>query len=497
MTIGNQATHSSERDPKGVDVFRPKKLPLLPVILSQPFSRNNRQYSVVGQSVSPFPFITYFDVYDEEGNRANEADGRMVYKTISKLEIASGLEQFPIIFESMEEMAVNDVKEELGSTLSHVEKQRILTLYEESPRLRESILSLLEEVNAVHALDELTEEQLGSFRAKWSDFWNHYEGRLDTLFHLRDHLIKEKRIAQLEGTALVPIYVEAEMMWGLFVESIPMKHSLIKNIDDLTEIHYELGRVKQAGLTRKLFSSFELSSNTLFEKITKALLWIGLPVTIILALFGMETFRLPLTAGAFLLFFYYVYQSDTNNMLANVEKRVNDHRLEHVEQLPIIEQKYKTAYRTMQEDAKRQQVIEEVETFRTNLVRPGRWSLGIGLFIAFIGFGLYSGDTDSQVYGIGYFVVGAILITLRFLLPHWSIAQRTFECHHDKLVVGRRTYYIEQISSLQLTRRRKIIKLSTTLNPQVIPFSIKKEDRSQAAAILEQWCMLHDVQLKK
>lgn len=80
-----------------------------------------------------------------------------------------------------------------------------------------------------------------------------------------------------------------------------------------------------------------------------------------------------------------------------------------------------------------QEIMEEAEEFMTILARPGRWILGLGIFLLIIGWGLLDGDTDSHNYGYGYMVVGITLIITRILLPFWSIVQRNFQLSRKKL----------------------------------------------------------------
>lgn len=486
---------SEQTDIDPASLFRETALPYVEVLNTRFIRNRDEGYVVVGQSVLESPLITYFDVYDDTGERADPENGRIVYTYLSKLLIATYLQNLLPCLDEENQTDLNDAHKELESLLSTVDLQAGMALYQNSAYIHELLHPLREEIMNFIESEEVVMDDLGPFLEAWSVFWDVYEQRLETLFLVHEQIIKRKEIANIEGTPLEPIFMEANIMLELFAGSIPTTKPVLKGVDDLIELHWGLGRVEQPGLTKELLTPFELFSSKLFKHVSQWSLWLALPLLIILAILDVVTFQTLIYAVFIVIVLYYAHSADRVNLQANLIKRLKDHREARVKEQPIIQQKYSAVFQAFQEDMKQQEITEEPDEFMTILARPGPWILGFGIAISIIGWGLLDGDTDSQQYGYGYMVVGITLIVIRMLLPYWGIVQRKFQLGRNKLVIGKRTHYIEHLNYIEVKKNGKIIKVSTTESTQEMIFKVKKEERIEAMRKLQQWCILHGIRL--
>src|SRR5699024_12448730 len=97
---------------------------------------------------------------------------------------------------------------------------------------------------------------------------------------------------------------------------------------------YELGRAEQQGLKEKILTKFELISNTLFKQISRILLWVFLPISIILTVLGIESMRFPITAAFFVFLALYVYTVYVNSVIANISSRLKAWRRDQLSEKP-------------------------------------------------------------------------------------------------------------------------------------------------------------------
>jgi len=496
MELKDPDNISKQAEINPTSMFQQTALPYVEVLNTRFILEHGKSYVVVGQPVIESPLLTYFDVYEDTGKRADQETGRMVYTYMSKILTATYLESLLSCLDKTNQTDLNLAHKELESLLSTRDRQAGMKLYQHSASVFDLFNTLNEETVKIIQAEHVVVDDLEPFQEAWSAFWDVYEQRLDALFLIHEQIIKQKQILNIEGTPLEPIYREAEIMFELFAESIPTTKPILQDIDDLITLHWELGRTEPPGLTKKLLTPFELFSNRLFKHASRWSLWLLLPLLLILAVTDVVTFQPLIYAVFIVIVLYYAHSADTINIRANLMKRLKDHRQAQIEQQPIIQQKYSTIFQAFQGDMKQQEIIEEPDEFMTILARPGRWMLGFGVAILILGWGLLSGDTDSHDYGYGYIAVGTTLVIIRILLPYWAIVQRKFQLDRDKLVIGKRKHYIEHISYIKMKRNNKIIKMYTTQSTQEMIFRVKKEDRTEAAKKLKQWCILHKVRLE-
>src|SRR5699024_7009169 len=116
-------------------------------------------------------------------------------------------------------------------------------------------------------------------------------------------------------------YEESDVMFQLFASSMPVSEIMITDIDDILTLNYELERAEQQGLKEKILTKFELISNTLFKQISRILLWVFRPISIILTVLGIDSMRFPITGAFFILLVFYVYIVDVNDMRVNISCR--------------------------------------------------------------------------------------------------------------------------------------------------------------------------------
>lgn len=473
--------------------FKKKALPHMHISQSKPITIHGKNYRVVGQYTFKSPMLTYFDVYDDSGVRANEKNGLTVFTYIASLQIAEQLSQNKYIKNYEDMVLETDIPATVSQVLQTSEYKDVLTLFQDYPAITDAWDVLHSAMKQVSESASWDVDNLQPFYQAWHVFWVAYSKRLKSLFRLRDLIVQHKLLDAIKGTNLESIYEEAEFMYQLFAGTIPIQKPIISEIDDLLMLNYELGRVKQPGLEASIITRFELFSNKLFKVIFRLLLWILLPVALILVLLGIESSRFLFVSMAFAFFSYYVYMVDANGMKANIASRSKDHRQKLLPEQPIIQTTYNERFSQYKAEQEQQQIVRSFDSFTTILVRPGRWLLGIGIVITILGWALFNVDTDSSKYSTGYFIVGSALIILGIFLPYWSITKRTFNLQHDALIIGKREHRPEMIHYIDVKRKGKIIKVLTTHVQQPMIFKVDKADQGEVYTNIKHWCRLHDV----
>ena len=473
--------------------FNKKALPHMGTSQSKPINLGGKNYSVVGQYGFKSPIITYFDVYNESGIRANEKNGQKVFKYISMLQIAERLSHHDYFVNNVQDIEDIDMPFQMKELLKQSKDQSVLELFQYDSTVREGQETLQAATERIAEIEQWTEDHLETFHQAWVHFWDAYDARLKQLFVWRDMIVQHKLTQSIKGTILESIYEEADFMFQLFASSIPVSDVLITDIDDILTLNYELGRAQQQELKEKILTKFELVSNTLFKQISRLLLWVFLPISIILTLLGIESMRFPITAAFFVLLAFYVYTVDVNGMRANIASRLKAWRRDQLSEQPIIQAHYEQALASLQAQQELEQDHEQIDTFHTILARPVRWLIGTGIVILILGWALISADEDSSKYAPGYFAVGGSLIVFGVLLPYWSIGKREFQLAHDKLIIGKREHQTDKIIYIEMKRKGKIVKVLTTHVQQPMLFKVRKEEREAAFDLLKHWCAVYDV----
>lgn len=473
--------------------FNKKALPHMGTSQSKPINLGGKNYSVVGQYGFKSPFLTYFDVYHESGVRANEENGKKIFKYISMLQIAEQLSYHDYFVNNVQDIEDIDMPFQMQELIRQSKDQSVLELFQYDSTVREGQATLQAATKRISEIEQWHEDDLETFYQAWRHFWDTYDTRLKQLFMWRELVVQHKLTESVKGTLLEPIYEEADFMFQLFASSIPVSEIMITDIDDILTLNYELGRAEQQGLKEKILTKFELISNTLFKQISRILLWVFLPISIILTVLGIESMRFPITAAFFVFLAFYVYTVDVNGMRANISSRLKAWRRDKLGEQPIIQAHYQQALASLQAHKELEQDHEQLDTFHTVLARPVRWLIGTGIVILILGYALVSADEDSSKYAPGYFAVGSSLVILGVLLPHWSIGKRKFQLAYDKLIIGKREHQTDKIIYIEMKRKGKIVKVLTTHVQQPMLFKVKKEQREEAFDLLKHWCAVYDV----
>lgn len=476
-------------------MFQQKALPYIDVLNTWFTVEQGKRFVVVGQAVIDSPIITYFDVYDDTGERADQYNGKIVYTHLSQLMIGTYLGRLLLVLDQLKQTDLTNINKELEPLLSTRELQSGMDLYQDTIHIYDQLNVLHEETIKIVEKEHVEIKTIDIFLDAWSAFWNIYQSRLDTLFLIHEQIIKQRKIADLEGTPLEPIFIEASIMIDLFAESIPSVKPVLKDIDDLIELHWELGRIDRLGLTKELITPFEFFSTHLFRRASRWSLWFILPIILILTITSVVTLNFLLYTVFAVIVIYSAHLADKVNLQANLVKRLKDYRKTRIAEQPLIQQKYSTDFPELQEKVD-QELMEDPDEFMTFIVRPGRWLLGLGIILFIIGLGLLDEPTDGYQYGYGSIAVGTIFIVMRILLPYWPIAQRRFLLYRDKLVIGKHEHYLENLTYIEVKRNGKIIKVHSTERTQEMIFKVKKEDRNKAIDHLEQWSILNDINIK-
>src|SRR5690625_4305187 len=85
MELKDPDNISKQAEINPTSIFQQTALPYVEVLNTRFILEHGKSYVVVGQPVIESPLLTYFDVYEDTGKRADQETGRMVYTYMSKI----------------------------------------------------------------------------------------------------------------------------------------------------------------------------------------------------------------------------------------------------------------------------------------------------------------------------------------------------------------------------------------------------------------------------
>src|SRR5690625_1191469 len=169
---------------------------------SKPINLGGKNYSVVGQYGFKSPIITYFDVYNESGIRANEKNGQKVFKYISMLQIAERLSHHDYFVNNVQDIEDIDMPFQMKELLKQSKDQSVLELFQYDSTVREGQETLQAETKWIAEIEHWHEDDLETFHQAWVHFWDAYDARLKQLFVWRYMIVHHKLTQSLKGPIL-------------------------------------------------------------------------------------------------------------------------------------------------------------------------------------------------------------------------------------------------------------------------------------------------------
>lgn len=473
--------------------FREQALPDFKILQSRFIKINGKSYAVVGQKTLNSFLFSFFDVFDSYGERADAERATAVYKYISMFQITELLEQM----EGLLNYSNGDT-----TFISQDFKGRYGEDINELLRANDQIHSLLQELihekEKILNNEEWKEDHFQSFQLAWESFWDAYEPRLKILFEFREYVWEHNKNVAVQETNLQNVYQEADVMYLLFSESLPADQSFMTNIDDLIQISEELGRVSANGDNTSFLTTFERFSMHLFKSVYRIFLFVILPASLLLMVYGLFNgsyhFRTSFNVLIITFILFTVHVTDKHGRKTKMIRRFKQIRKEKLGHHQLIQTKYSKAYETIKESE--QKSAESIHEFVATPTILWRGMLVVSIGMCIIGIGILAANKESHDYGYGWITVAAIILLLRIFLPFTGFANIRFQLTPDGLKRGKKAKtFLRNIFEIRVNQSGSIVAIDIGLQYRQ-KYKIKKEYRQKTKEQLEIWCDKHSIKFK-
>lgn len=476
--------------------FQEQALPLMEILQSRFIAVNGKSYAVVGHyTADSSPIITYFDVLDEMGNRADNLTAHTVYSYMCKFPLAYHISEIKNWLYTDKKYENTNEEQTLYQGFQKESGEDLHALEQENKELQERLEELNKQTQAIEKLDDWALEHFQVFDRAWDAFWDVYEKRMETLIGFRQYIVENNANVVVTKTHWNDVYQEADIMFRLFSESIPVSEPFITNANDFIQLNEQLGRVSPGKEPPHLLTRFDRISRRVFSQAYKVILGGFFPVSILLLLMNVFTVLIVLVVAGIGVTFFIAEAADKPARQKLVAERYQQHRARMLKNQPIIQNKYKTAFTAYQQMAIQKESLEQSYEFVVGYARLMRWLTGIGLVIFILGAGPIL-DGVSMEYSYGYVYVGSAILIIRIILPHTPIGQRRPRLWEDTLALDkRRKLEVKDISFMKLSRRGSILTIEMSNSLQLMKYKVKKTYRQETRKQLQIWCDRNKVYL--
>ncbi|AXF56046.1 hypothetical protein [Salicibibacter kimchii] len=443
---------------------------------------------------STSPIISYFDVLDEFGNRADEQTAHTVYAYMAKFPLAYRLGAIKDWLHTDREYEDTDENRFFYESFKKETGEDLRSLEKENDELQRRLAALVKQTQMIEQMDDWAVDRFQEFDRAWDAFWAIYEKRLETLIDFRQFIVENNANVVVTHTHWNNIYQEANAMFCLFSESIPARPPFITNADDFIQLNEQLGRALPDEDPPHLFTRFDRISRRIFSRAYKLILGGLLPISILLMFLNAVSAGIVYAVTGIGIMFFIAEAADKPARKRLVAERYQQHRAEVLENQPIIQKKYKWAFTAYQQATRQKRSLEDSYEFVVGYARLMRWLTGIGLVIFILGAGPIL-ENNPMEYSEGYVYVGSAILVIRFLLPHTPIGQRRLRLWEDTLALDkRRELKKKDILLMKLSRRGSILTIQTDL-AQPLKYKVKKSYRQETRKKLQIWSDRNNVWL--
>lgn len=456
-------------------------IPFLQITETRPIEINGQLYHIIGQGTSASPLYAHFDVQNQAGERANQEIGVTVYTKISKILVTKYLHLTKQLLQAQADSATNEI-EEMDKEFGLASGQNMTELMVNAKNALYSLEKLETQSNSLIQLEHWTIASFQDFNEKWDQFWEVYEQRIEHLFQFRTYILENKLLDKINKSLQV-FFDEANYMYHLFTETIPVHTPLMTNIEDLILLNEQLGRTDEDEYVKDIVTPWENFSQHFFQK--GFFTFAGLTViSLILAITGITSYNLFFTLFLLSFLLLIAFAANTPSLARIIERRIRQRREEQLVYQPIIQSNYKQELAQQKQTSELNKTEQEPYEFTGRLVRFTNWLLGIGIFILLLGLVLLTDPDRDAFYITG---VGLIIVLLSLWFPKTRVMRRRFRLQAGKLSIGRRTDSPEEIIKIVKGKRNKIIVHSHNM-PDPITYKLSQEQSKEILLELKNWC---------
>src|SRR5690625_122590 len=468
-----------------IKMFRLVALPGFRLSHSKFISDKHRLYCVIGQNTYHSPLYTHFIVIDSYGDVVDDRMGLKIYEKISRLNIIQYFQKKEISF------AKN--RGDLLTIKAFEQNEPLITdLLKESEQISERFTALEKEAVKLFKKSEWKLTDFTNFDQNWRRFWTSYEKRLQQLFKFRELVVQHGLTDELKNEQLRKLFDEANEMYQLFIDTVPLNGPLIEKVNHFITLQFELGRTKTSH-TRQYAAPKTDVNIYYFVKF-------GFILSLLLVLWTLV--RLISGSGSFIafigmliigMFFFSIRLGNEVGMLRLIEKRLKDLRTKRLSSTPTIEKYYEKQFQQLTET--KTEVIPSFN-FVGTLVKVPRWFIGIGIGLIIIGVLFYRLQHTNPLIPAGYLFFGGLLAVIGILLPRFNISKRTFVLKDDELHIGKRAYTREDVIHIKLYKKANRLKVKLRTHPDPITYRIDQSEGKKINSRIKTWCDVHFVSYK-
>lgn len=473
-----------------VKTFRPVALPGFRISQSKFIEEKDQLYCVIGQKTFHSPLYTHFVVIDSYGQVADDTISEKIYEKVSRLNIIQYIQKREIDFGG--EVRSPEQIENFENKLSNNNNLSLTQLLHEGDQVAERFSSLEREAKKLFKQQEWSLSEFSSFDQRWRRFWSSYDKRLEKLFVFREQVIQKGLISELKNQSLKKMFHEANEMYQLFVDMVPLDHSLFTTINHLITLNFELGLTKTSR-TRQYVATGTDMSIYYFVKFG-FMISLGLVFwTLIRAITKSGSFFTLLGMVILMMFFLSVRVGNEVGMLRLVEKNLKSLREKRLTSTLTLDRHFKKKFAQVQQ---RNHSLLPTYTFKGTLVKVPRWLVGIGVGLLIVGLLLPRIEGESEFIVNGYLIVGLVMLISGILLPRLPLSHRDIQLKDQYIHIGNRSYTREDIIHIRMYEKANRLKVKIRTHPDPITYRIDETKGKEINAHVKAWCDIHFVNYK-
>lgn len=469
--------------------FRPVSFPAFKITQTKFITYKDHMYCVLGQKTYNSPLYTHFIVIDSYGNLVDDQIGLKIYEKVSRLNIVQYMNQGDIFKEVKNYPKAQTLTKLKKYDQLNIESMKDLLTDQKSFASR--FAELLEEAEVLFAKSEWEIADFKSFDRQWRQFWSRYDRRVETLLQFRDTVLEAELLNEISTKDFHSLFKEANHMYQLFVQMIPVDRPLAKKVSHYIQIQFELGRTRTSKTRKYVISTSESVLYYFFRY--------GFIISLILGFWVLLRFIMktggiiPLIAIIILaMFFFSIRLGNEVGILRMIDQRLKNLRKKRLSSIKTVERLYE---KKLQEIEQQSETVLPTFKFTGRLVKVPRWFILFGIGIVFASL-LVLMTRSPLNYEPGFTIFGALLIIIGIILPKTKLTKRIIHLKENMLQISKQTYSIEDVIYFQTYDKHHRIKIRLRTHPDPITFRIAREKGQAINDQITTWCRAHFVTMR-
>lgn len=475
-------------DKKYKEAFKNRTDRLFHLLQSKPVQVAEEKLLLVGQSrLKSYWLTSHFDVFDSNGQSANEDDAKKVHLFLSRLCIAKVL-LLPLR-KAIKGLLDSDITvENINNEFNLPDESYSTKLIELNQPTFQALDRFIEEISKIYNKDAFTEEDIEVVNKEWNMLWEILEKWTAILYELYASNRKWKKSSTTDQW-LQDLYEEASLFYkgyrGLSVIKI---RGTSLTVDELIHHNYQFGRLQQDEPT--LHNRYKVHRYLFgFIKLFVTIIWM-----IFLPLVGLGLYLENDLSGSTM------FPLMGFGMIALVTKnRIKKHLLMNV-QSDLLEHSESIIYANAQKKA-----MEANDIDKANLIKPKVLFETEGLFMGlrtffaiiavlfpvFIYLVLNLGISTLTL--VILIVINILLWLMVFAYPQLPFIGRKFIVTESLVHIQKDKFSPDQFIRIIKKKNDIDFHFYTQRHPAPYEIRIKQEEKAKLAKVLRTWTEINDI----